>query len=67
MTDKQWRSINRHRRQAGKYRNLAQAHERMALTLEEDLEQPLLLEDILRDRPLAWYRKQAETYRAKEE
>jgi hypothetical protein len=54
MTDKQRRSINRHRRQAAKYRSLAQAHEHMALTLEEDLEQPLLLEDIPRDRPLAW-------------
>ena len=67
MTDKEHRSVNRHRRQAQKYRNLAQAHEQMALTLEEDLDQPLLFEDIPRDRPLTWYREQAETYRAKEE
>jgi hypothetical protein len=67
MTDKERQSIARHQRQADKYRRLAEAHEQMVRVIEEDIDDWLFLEDIPHGQPVAWYREQAELYRAKEE
>jgi polyhydroxyalkanoate synthesis regulator phasin len=60
-------SKERRLKRAWKYRGLARECERLAELDEEERQEYVPLEEIPRDQSSAWYREQAEMYRAKEE